>query len=149
MDARLRTPTHIAARPRLAIGAALAAAAILVAGCGGSSSTTQAKPAFCANIDTLKSSIKALPSTITGGTSAIETQVLKIQSEAQSILPSAKSDFPSQSEALSTSLNTLVSEAKKLGSSPSVTQIAGLGIQATTTVKDADAFFTAVKTKCG
>lgn len=148
MHARMRTTQLSVICPRALIGAALAAA-ILVAGCGSSSSTTQTKPSFCTNIDALESSIDALPNSITSGKSGIEAQLLTIQHNAQSILTSAKSDFPSQSAAFSSSLNMLVSEAKQLGSSPSAAQLAGLAVQASTTVNDADAFFTAAKTKCG
>jgi len=52
----------------------MAAAAIAAAGCGSSnSSTTSAAPAFCSSLTTLKSSVKALPTTdiIKNGTNAL------------------------------------------------------------------------------
>ena len=64
-------------RPRIRGGvllAGMAAAAVAVAGCGSSnSSTTSAAPAFCSSLTTLKSSVKALPTTdiIKNGTNAL------------------------------------------------------------------------------
>jgi hypothetical protein len=124
-------------------------AAALLAGCGSSSSSTPAKPAYCSHVTALKHSINALPSAATGGVSGLKTQLTTIQSEAQSVISSAKSDFPQETQALSSSLSALDKTVKGLKSGVSATEIATLTAQATAAVDAAQHLISATHSKCG
>ena len=84
----------------LAIGAAL------VAGCGGSS-----KPSYCGAVSNLENSIKALPSTnvIQSGVSGLESALSTVQTDANKVVSSAKSDFPTETGAVKSSVDALSS----------------------------------------
>lgn len=143
-DAR---PTAGLTRGRAALAAAVLSGALLLAACGSSASST-AKPAFCSNVTALKKSISDLPTAVTGGVSSLKTQLTTIEGQVASIVPSAKSDFPSETQALSNSLATLETQIKHLSASPTVPQIAAVGLQAENTVKAAQSLITATKSKC-
>jgi ABC-type oligopeptide transport system substrate-binding subunit len=136
-----------ALRWTLAVAAVAAAAAL--AGCGSSSSSTPAKPAYCSNVTALKKSINDLPSAVAGGVSGLQTALAKVQTQTTAIVASAKSDFPQQTQALSSSLDQLEKTVKGLPSSPSASQVATLTLQATSTVNAAKSFISATKKKCG
>ncbi len=125
--------------------AALALCTVTVAACGGSS-----KPSYCSSVSNLESSIKALPSTniVQTGLSGLESAVAKVQSDAQTAINDAKSDFPTETSALKSSIATLSASAKQAASSPSVTTIAQLPSQASAVVTAADNFQSATKSKC-
>ena len=86
----------------------LSAAAI--AACGGSS-----KPSYCSSVSNLKSSIKALPSTniVATGLNGLESAVTKVQSDATTAINAAKSDFPTETSALKSSIDTLSTPSKR------------------------------------
>jgi hypothetical protein len=126
----------------------LSAAAVL-AGCGSSSSSTPAKPAYCSNVAALKKTIKDLPSSASGGVSGLKSALSSVQTQAQTIIPSAKSDFPQQTQALSSSLSQLEKTVKGLSGTPSLTDIATLTQQATAVVNAAQSLVSAVHSKCG
>ena len=108
------------ARPMRVAAACLAAAGLVgLAGCGGSS-----KPAYCSDRSNLESSIKGLTSlNRSSGISGLKTQVQTIQSDATKLVSSAKSDFPSQTSAIKSSVAALESAVKALPSQPSATQL--------------------------
>lgn len=124
---------------------ALTAAVIVVAaGCGGAS-----KPAYCTDRSNLESSIKDLPSaTSSGGVSALQDQLTTIQSDASSLASSAKSDFPDQTAAVKTSVDTLSSAVKAAPSNPSTSQIAAIAADAASVVSAVKSFSSATKSKC-
>ena len=62
-----------------------------------------------------------------GGVSAISSQVQTIKTNADNVVSSAKSDFPTQTSAISSSVSSLQSAAKALPSSPSAANILALG----------------------
>ena len=97
-----------------------------LAACGGAS-----KPSYCSSVSNLESSIKALPSTnvVATGLNGLESAVSKVQSDAQTAISNAKSDFPSETSALKSSIDTLSTTAKQAASSPSVATIAQLPAQ--------------------
>jgi hypothetical protein len=116
-----------------AIAALLIAAALLV-GCGSS------KPSYCSSLASLKSSIKAVPTTnvVQNGTNGLKSALTKVDDDAKAVVSSAKSDFPNESSALQSSVNALAASAKALGSNPSAAAIAQ-------SVSDAAAVSTAVQ----
>lgn len=130
----------------LAMTVALALAVTLLAACGGSS-----KPAYCSSISTLEASVKALPSssTISGGVSGFKAAVAKVQSDATAVVNNAKTDFPTQTSAISTSVNALTATVKQLTSTPSASLVAQLPAQVSAVISAVDSFTSATKSKCG
>jgi hypothetical protein len=143
-----RSPRNALAIPRLnaLIALPLAAAALVAAaGCGGSG-----KPAYCADRNTLQNSITSLPSQVSsGGVSGLKSQVQTIQTDATNLVNSAKSDFPSQTSAISSSVNALKTTVDALPSSPSTTQLATVAANATSVVTSVKSFSDATSSKCG
>ncbi len=129
---------------RIAVATVAAGTLIALAGCGSSS-----KPAYCTDRTNLENSIKNLPSvTSSSGVSGLKSQITTIASDATSVVNSAKSDFPSQTSAVKTSVDTLQNAVKALPSSPSVSQIAAIGLDAKTVVSSVTSFTDATKSKC-
>src|SRR5580700_1156993 len=95
-------------RPRsgyVAITVVVLAFVTLVAlgACGGNS-----KPAYCGDRTNLQNSVKGLPGAITsGGVSSLKSQLTTIQSQATSLVNSAKNDFPSETSAITSAMNAL------------------------------------------
>lgn len=116
-----------------------------LAGCGGSS-----KPSYCSSVSNLESSIKAIPSTniVQTGLSGLESAVAKVQSDAQTAINDAKSDFPTETTALKSSIDTLSTTAKQAASAPSASTIAQLPSQVSAVVTAVNNFQSATKSKC-
>ncbi len=133
-------------RAVLGVLLAVLCAGALVAGCGSSSS----KPSYCKDRSNLESSVKGLTSVDlkSGGTNALKTQLQKVQSDAKALVDSAKSDFPSQTDALSASVNSLETTAKQLPASPSAGQIAALATGAASVATALKNFSGAAASKC-
>ena len=135
-------------RPRQA-AASLAALAlctvVALAACGGSS-----KPSYCSSVSNLESSIKAIPSTniVQTGLSGLESALTKVQSDAQTAINEAKSDFPNETTALKTSVDALSATVKNAVSSPTPATIAQIPAQASAVVTAVESFQTATKSKC-
>ena len=114
-----------------------------LAGCGSS------KPAYCSDRTNLENSVKGLTSlTVSSGISGLQAQLQKIQTDATKLVSSAKNDFPSQTTALKSSVDSLTSAVKALPSSPSAGQIATIASDASSVVSSVTAFTDATKSKC-
>ena len=122
---------------------ALALTAAL-AGCGSS------KPSYCTNVDNLKTSVKALPSTsvVQNGLSSLESAVTKVTTNTQKVVSSAKSDFPNETTALKNSVNTLSTTVTQAASSPSVSTLSQIPGQVSTVVTSAKSLESATSSKC-
>jgi hypothetical protein len=130
-------------RPTLALMAIVALG--VLAGCGGSS-----KPAYCSDRTNLDNSVKSLPSvTSSSGLSGLKSQISKIQSDATALVNSAKGDFPTQTTAIKSSVDTLASAVKALPSSPSASQVAAIAADSKSVVSSVNSFSDASKSKCG
>ena len=133
---------RVATRVSLALVALVALAA--AAGCGSSS-----KPAYCKDRTNLENSIKNLPSAASStGLSGLQSQLTTIQSDATAAVDAAKTDFPSETSALKSSVDTLSSAVKALPSNPSTTQIAAVALDAANVVSAVKGFTSATKSKC-
>jgi hypothetical protein len=124
----------------LTLVAITAAVVMLVAGCGGS------KPAYCGDVAALENSIKSLD--VTGGLSSLQTQVQTIVNQGKKLPSSAKSDFPSETAAITSSFDALQTDVQGLTSKPTAQQaltLAGNAASAVTAVKN---FASASKSKC-
>jgi phage-related protein len=127
------------------VAAILLAAAAVASGCGGSSAPK--KPAYCSDVSALKKSVKNFNVT-GGGLSGLQTQVQTIRNQANAVVSSAKSDFPTETSALKSSISGLTTAIKQLSGSASAGDFAAL-IPMATSVKDAVTGFTnAVSSKC-
>jgi hypothetical protein len=135
--------------PRAGMRAAFAAIAIAAlfaaAGCGGSS-----KPGYCSDKSNLEQSVKDLGNVDlkSGGTSALEAQLKKVESNANALVSSAKSDFPTETAALESSVSALGTAIKALPSSPSVQQLAPIAVDIKNVANAVTSFADATKSKC-
>ena len=125
--------------------AAVAVAAVLSA-CGGSS-----KPSYCDQTANLKKSVQELGSVnvVQGGTNALTSALSKVQTDATAVVKSAKSDFPNQTAAITSSIDALKKSAQSLASSPTqpavIAQVPG---QISAVVKSIQDFSSASSSKC-
>jgi len=118
---------------------AAAATAVTLAGCGSS------KPAYCTDRTNLENSVKGLTS---NGVSGLKSQLKQIQSDATTLVNSAKDDFPSETSAITSSVSTLKSSVAALPSSPSAAQIATVTKDAASVVSSVKSFTDASNSKC-
>jgi hypothetical protein len=125
---------------------AVSIAAAVLAGCGGSS-----KPSYCSAVTELENSIKALPTTdvIKNGTSGLQSALTKVENNAKSVVDAAKSDFPNETNAVKSSVDSLSSSIKQLGSSATPAAIAQVGVQASAVVTAVKDLVSATSSKCG
>ena len=116
------------ARLRLALvlPLALAAAGLVVAGCGDSD-----KPAYCSNVSDLQSSVDTLKSVElqSGVLSTLQTDLQAVQTNADAVVSSAKADFPSQTSALESSVSSLSTSVEQLPPDPTPQQLVSLAPQ--------------------
>ena len=124
---------------RVPLVLATAAAAVALAGCSSS------KPAYCTDRTDLQNSVKGLTSS---GISGLKSQLKQIQSDASTLVSSAKGDFPSETSAITSSVNTLKSSVTALPSSPSAAQVATVTKDAAGVVSSVKSFVDASNSKC-
>jgi hypothetical protein len=129
---------------------ALTAGTVALTGCSSSSSTSSSgPPAYCAARTNLENSIKGLTSlNASSGVSGLKSQVTAIANNASTLVDQAKGDFPSQTSAITTSVNALKSSVAGLSSSPSAAQIATITKDAGSVVSSVANFMTASSSKC-
>jgi hypothetical protein len=125
---------------------ALVITAAALAACGSSST----KPAYCANVEALKTSVKALPSTnvVQHGVSALESAVSKVKTDTDAVVNSAKSEFSGETTALKNSVDTLSTSVKQAVSAPSASVLAQIPAQVSAVVTSAKNLENAVSSKC-
>jgi hypothetical protein len=123
---------------------AAAASLVVLAGCG------SGKPAYCTARTNLQNSVKGLTSlSPSSGISGLEAKVKKIQSDAAALGSSAKSDFPSQTSAVMSSVQALEGSVRGLSSNVSAAQIAAVATDAKNVVSSVKSFTSATSSKCG
>ena len=85
------------------------------------------KPAYCSDVSDLQQSVDDLKNVQlnSGAVSTLQTDLQKMQSNANAVVSSAKQDFPSQTSALESSVSSLSTAIKQLPASPTA-QAAGL-----------------------
>jgi hypothetical protein len=138
----------MSAMPR-SLPATIAAAAIVavLAGCGGSS-----KPSYCSQTSALKKSVKDLGSVnvLQGGTSGLSSALQTVETNAQKVVSSAKSDFPSQTDAVNSAISALKETAQSLAASPAQPAlIAKLPGEISAVASSIQSFASATSSKCG
>lgn len=123
--------------------AAAGLALVALVGCGSS------KPAYCSARTNLENSIKGLTSlNASSGISGLEAQLKKIQTDATTLVSQAKSDFPSQTSAVKSSVDALDSAVRSLPANPSASQIATVASSASSVVSSVKSFVDASSSKC-
>jgi hypothetical protein len=127
------------------IPAALAAAALVAAGCGSSS-----KPAYCSNVSDLQNSVNSLKSVSLGSdtVSTLKTDLQKVRTNANAVVSSAKQDFPSQTSALQSSVSGLSTSVNALPAAPTPQQLFALTPQVASTVSAAQTLKSATSSAC-
>lgn len=120
---------------------------VVLAGCGSS------KPAFCSQVSELENSIKALGSlNAQSGISGLETALAKIDTNAKTVVSSAKSEFPTQTAAIEKSVTALEATAKEVAGATSTqartTAISKLPGQVSAVGTAFSEFSNATKSKC-
>ncbi|HTT28837.1 MAG TPA: hypothetical protein VMG37_10545 [Solirubrobacteraceae bacterium] len=135
------SPSRRVVNPIKASVLAVAAVVVVLSGCGSS------KPAYCTARSNLSSSIKGLTSP-EGGLSGLQAQLKKIETDATSVVNSAKGDFPNETAAIKSSVDGLSSAVKSLPSNPSATQIAAIAPAAASVVNSVKSFTNATSSKC-
>ena len=140
------TPGHERARTgqasawaRVPLVLAAAATAITLAGC------SSGKPAYCTDRTNLTNSVKGLTSS---GVSGLKSQLKQIQTDATTLVNSAKSDFPTETGAITSSVSALKNSVTALPSSPSAAQIATATKDAASVVSSVKSFVDASNSKC-
>ena len=129
---------------RTAIATVAAGSLIALGGCGSSS-----KPAYCSDRTNLENSVKNLPSVhLQQRRQRSEITDQHDRSDANAVVSSAKSDFPTQTSAVKTSVDTLQTAVKALPSSPSATQVAAIATDAASVKSSVKSFTDASKSKC-
>lgn len=135
-----------AAKPRASIlvvcvGLALALA---VSACGGSS-----KPAYCSDRAKLESSIKGITNlSLSSGITGLQNQFKTIETDAATLVISARSDFPTQTSAIQSAAGSLATAVKAVESNPSPSDITAVVSAAGNTVTAVQSFLNATKSKC-
>ena len=80
--------------------------------------------------------------------SGLESVGTTLQTEANKMVSSAKSDFPQQTSAMKSSVNALESAIKALPSSPTASDYVNLAVQAGSAVSSVSDFVSATDSKC-
>ncbi len=128
----------------LTVPVALAAVALVAAGCGGSS-----KPAYCSDVSDLQQSVTDLKSVVRlNGGDDIALELQTVQTNANAVVSSAKADFPSQTSALQSSVSSLATTIQKLPSSLTPGQLATLVPKIDSTVTAAQDLQSATSSAC-
>jgi hypothetical protein len=128
---------------RVLLALVVATGVVALAGCSSS------KPAYCADRTSLETSIKGLTSlNVSSGVSGLKSQVAVIQSDATALVGSAKSDFPSQTSAITSSVDAPKNSVAGLSSSPSAAQIATVTKDAASVVSSVKNFTDATSSQC-
>jgi hypothetical protein len=118
---------------------------VATAGCSSSSS----KPAYCTDRANLESSVKGLSSPdLSSGLSSLEAQLKKIESNATALVNSSKSDFPSETSAITSSVDSLKSAVTQLASDRSAANALAVTTDAANVVKSVKSFTDATSSKC-
>jgi len=115
----------------------------------GTSTATGSKPGYCADRAALQDAMKGLTSlSSSSSVSALKSQVNAISTAATAVVNSAKGDFPNETSAIKSSVDTLKSSVQNLPSNPSAAQIATVTTNAAAVLGSVTAFMTATSSKC-
>jgi hypothetical protein len=124
-------------------GLAIAVLAAPLTGCG--------KPSYCSKVSDLKGSVKQIKNVdpLSTGSNSIVHTVNQIEKNTNAVVSSAKSDFPSQSQALSSSYSALKATVTQVSAGQTSKAIlTTLAVQVNAFANAVDDFKTATNSKC-
>ena len=132
-------------RPSLAVTlCVLAVSALLATGCGDS------KPSYCSKADQLEVAVKDLSdSDLSKGLTSVTSAASKVETSATAAVNAAKTDFPTETGRIESSVSTLKTAVDQLPRSPSASQIATLALDIRSVVSAVNGFVSQTKKKCG
>jgi len=140
--ARPRIRQVISGWARGSLAFAVVAGLVALSGCS-------SPPAYCSDRTNLQNSVKALPSvTSSSGLSGLKSQLTKVENDAAALVSSAKSDFPSQTSAITSSVNALKSAVQGLPPNPSAAQILAVATDVSAVKNAVKSFSNATQSKC-
>jgi hypothetical protein len=124
----------------------LAVLGLAAAGCGGGGTS----PEYCSKLGDLQSSVKQLGDVqiATGGRDAVEQALSKVETKARSTVAAAKSDFPSETSAITDSISGLKTATRKLAASPTPQQGGPVALAITEVVTSVSKFADATNSEC-
>lgn len=138
-----RRPSRRAAPVAIAL---VAAAGILLTACGGSD-----KPGYCSDRSALQQSVGDLRNVEvlqSGGVKRLQSQLQKVETDAKGLASSVKSDFPSESDAIQSSVSALKSAVQGLSANPSPQQLATVAADVKGVATAFQGFKAATDSKC-
>ena len=130
-------------RSRLLGCLAIAALAVPLTGCG--------KPSYCSKVSDLKGSVKQIKNVdpLSTGSNSIVHTVNQIEKNTNAVVSSAKSDFPSQTQALSSTYSALKGTVTQVSAGQtSKATLTTLAVQVNAFANAVDDFKTATNSKC-
>jgi hypothetical protein len=138
-----RQAHHSVARRSTRVACIALVSLAALAGCGSS------KPAYCSARTNLENSVKGLTSlNVSSGISGLKAQLQKIETDASTLVSKAKGDFPSETSAITSSVDSLTSAVGALSGTPSASQIATVASSASSVVSSVKSFTDATSSKC-
>jgi hypothetical protein len=121
----------------------LSLSVLVAAGCGA------AKPEYCSKADDLQGALDTLKGDVSGGNvSAISADLQTAKTELDAVARSAKSDFPTETRAVRSSVSSLASAIKALPSSPSSSDLVRLAGEVVAVKTAVDNFKTVTGSEC-
>jgi hypothetical protein len=128
----------------MAVALVAMAGAVAMAGC------SSGPPAYCSDRTTLENSVKGLSHLdLSNGVSSLKAQLQKVQSDASTLVSSAKSDFPNETSAIESSVGSLKSAVTQLSADRSAANLAAVATDASSVVSSVKKFIDASNSKCG
>lgn len=119
------------------------AGAIALAGCGDD------KPDYCSDRSDLEESIKGLPDAASSGNVGdLRSQLQTIQSDAKTLADSAKSDFPTETDAIDSAVATLEASVDSLPANASASELGQVAVDAAAVVTSVEDFTDATDSEC-
>ena len=122
---------------------------VVVVGVAAIAACGSGKPAYCSARTNLENSVKGLTSlNSSSGISGLQSQVKKIQTDANTLVSEAKGDFPSQTSAIKSSVDVLANSVKSVPANPSASQVASVSKDAANVASSVTSFADATSSKC-
>jgi hypothetical protein len=109
------------------LGAVVASAGVVVAGCGDGDS----EPAYCSNVNELEKSVKEVGDVKleAGAVETLQSDLQKVQDNANEVVSSAKEDFPDETDAVESAVSRLSTTIEQLPPSPTAQELLPLATE--------------------
>lgn len=129
---------------------ALPATAVAVVAVALGSTGCSSEPAFCSDVDSLRSSVNELVSIDVGANTLneVQTDFEQVQADADQVVQSAREDLPEETSNLEDQLDATRKQIEDLPSSPAAGDYVALGLQVVALGKAADDFRQAAESTC-